>query len=114
MRAQLPYLGRSRRLAGAMAVGVILVAVGPAVPARADFPLPPLHTAAAAPPASPAANPRAWNLRQSPPVDVVRQVKDAVVNIHSERTARAGAEDLLQVVPSQSRINGMGTGIIID
>ena len=89
----------------ALAVGVALGGAALTSAVRADLPLP----SAAKP-----ANPRAWNLRQSPPVEVVRRVKDAVVNIHSERTVRAPIEELLQIVPSQSRVNGMGTGIVID
>src|SRR4051812_1480662 len=58
---------------------------------------------------------RDWSLRQTPVVDVVRRVRDAVVNIHSERTARGPAsEELFALAPSQNRINGMGTGIVID
>src|SRR5262249_31628315 len=63
----------------------------------------------------PTTAPRGWGLRQTPVVDVVRRVKDAVVNIHSERTARApNGEGLFTHTPSQSRVNGMGTGIVID
>jgi serine protease Do len=48
-------------------------------------------------------------------VDVVRRVRDAVVNIHSERTVRGpAAEELFALAPSQNRVNGMGTGILID
>src|SRR5665213_1345701 len=94
----------------ALAVSVALGGVALTSLVRADIPLPPVSTTSAAK----AANPRAWSLRQSPPVEVVRRVKDAVVNIHSERTVRANTEELLQVVPSQSRVNGMGSGIIID
>jgi serine protease Do len=59
---------------------------------------------------------RDWSLRQTPVVEVVKRVRDAVVNIHSERTVRAGAaaEELFALAPSQNRVNGMGTGIIID
>src|SRR5919198_765776 len=47
--------------------------------------------------------------------DVVRRVRGAVVNIHSERTVRGpAAEELFALSPSQNRINGMGTGIVID
>ncbi|MFM7152441.1 MAG: trypsin-like peptidase domain-containing protein, partial [Gemmataceae bacterium] len=64
---------------------------------------------------TPLPNNRGWNPRQSPVVDVVRRVKDSVVNIHSERTVRApAAEELFSLTPSQHRVNGMGTGIIID
>ncbi len=53
--------------------------------------------------------------RQSVVADVVKRVKNAVVNIHSERTvAGANTEDLFAGAPAQNRINGMGTGIIID
>ncbi len=59
---------------------------------------------------------RDWSMRQTPIVDAVRRVRDAVVNIHSERTARGlpADEDLFALAPSQHRVNGMGTGIIID
>jgi serine protease Do len=53
--------------------------------------------------------------RRTPEVEVFEKVKGAVVNIHSERTAQAVLpEDLLSTMPSQNRISGMGTGIIID
>jgi serine protease Do len=55
------------------------------------------------------------NPRRTPVVDVVERVKGAVVNIHSERTVQGPAtEDLFALSPSQHRVNGMGTGIIID
>lgn len=58
---------------------------------------------------------RSWNLRQSPVVEVVRRVRDAVVNIHSERTVRAAsAEEMFSNANTSSRVNGMGTGILID
>jgi serine protease Do len=49
-------------------------------------------------------------------VDVVRRVREAVVNIHSERTAAASrrGDDFPGVSPSQGRVNGMGTGVVID
>jgi serine protease Do len=48
-------------------------------------------------------------------VEVVKRVRACVVNIHSERTARGpAAEELFALAPSQNRINGMGTGILID
>jgi serine protease Do len=55
---------------------------------------------------------RAWSLRQTPVVDVVRRVRGAVVNIHSERTVQGPAADLSAA--AANRVNGMGTGIIID
>jgi serine protease Do len=58
---------------------------------------------------------RDWNLRSTPVVEVVRRVKGAVVNIHSERTAQAVRFDESPTIsPSQGRVNGMGTGIVID
>jgi serine protease Do len=55
------------------------------------------------------------NPRRTPIVEVVEKVKDAVVNIHSERTvAPAAAEDLFGGHAAPSRVNGMGTGIVID
>ncbi len=60
-------------------------------------------------------NLRGWNLRQTPVVEVVRRVRDAVVNIHSERTVRnSGFDEMFSNSSSQSRVNGMGTGILID
>jgi serine protease Do len=58
---------------------------------------------------------RGWNLRQTPVVEVVRRVRDGVVNIHSERTAQGTrTEEFFSLTPSQHRVNGMGTGIVID
>lgn len=62
--------------------------------------------------------PPAWgdNPRRSPTVEVVERVKAAVVNIHSERTVSdardPGANPDLST--AQHRVNGMGTGILID
>ncbi len=55
-----------------------------------------------------------FNPRRTPVVEVVKRVKGAVVNIHSERTVTPpdGRADGLAAAPS--RVNGMGTGIIID
>jgi serine protease Do len=58
---------------------------------------------------------RDWNPRRTPVVDAVKRVRAAVVNIHSERNVQGSStEDLFAGAPSQNRINGMGTGIIID
>jgi serine protease Do len=55
------------------------------------------------------------NPRRNAIVEVVERVRGAVVNIHSERTVHGpAAEELFSHAPSQNRINGMGTGIIID
>ncbi len=58
---------------------------------------------------------RNWSPRQTPIVEVVKRVRDAVVNIHSERTVRpAAGEEIFSNNSPQSRVNGMGTGILID
>jgi serine protease Do len=58
---------------------------------------------------------RAGDPRRTAEVEIYERVKAAVVDIQSERAARAAQpEELLPTVPSQNRINGMGTGIIID
>src|SRR5438128_1207596 len=63
-------------------------------------------------PAIPAAPP---NPRRTAIVEVVERVRGAVVNIHSERTVLGPAsEELFAHTPSQNRINGMGTGVVID
>jgi len=54
------------------------------------------------------------NSRRSPVVDVVEKVRGAVVNIHSERTVSGPNDDLFHLNAPPSRVNGMGTGIIID
>jgi serine protease Do len=64
-------------------------------------------------PATRAADPAAtFNPRRTPIVDVVRRVKGAVVNIHSERTV-GGADGHAESLGG-NRVNGMGTGIVID
>jgi serine protease Do len=54
------------------------------------------------------------NPRRTPIVEVVEKVKDAVVNIHSERTVAAAGADDLYGLTAPSRVNGMGTGIVVD
>ena len=57
----------------------------------------------------------AANPRRTPIVEAVERTRGAVVNIHSERTVRApGTEELFAMTPSLNRVNGMGTGILID
>jgi serine protease Do len=54
-------------------------------------------------------------MRRSAVVQAVAKARRAVVNIHSERTAKGPAvEEMFAASPSLSRSNGMGTGIIID
>jgi serine protease Do len=50
--------------------------------------------------------------RRTSVVDAVDRVKSAVVNIHSERTVPSS--DHYAAPAAQSKVNGMGTGIIID
>jgi serine protease Do len=57
----------------------------------------------------------ASNPRRTAVVEVVERVRGAVVNIHSERTVQVpAADELFAHAPLQNRVNGMGTGIIID
>jgi serine protease Do len=102
-------------------LGAVVVFGGGGVRAASDAPTPaPILTTAASSPSTSLeppsrTNPRSWNLRQSPVVDVVRRVKDAVVNIHSERTVRGSSvEEMFSGSGSRNRVNGMGTGILID
>jgi serine protease Do len=53
--------------------------------------------------------------RKTRVVELVERVRGAVVNIHSERLVQAdGQQEMFAVAPAQNRINGMGTGIVID
>src|SRR5712692_985851 len=53
--------------------------------------------------------------RRSAVVEAVERARGAVVNIHSERTVLGPAsEELFALAPSQNRINGMGTGVLLD
>jgi serine protease Do len=54
------------------------------------------------------------NPRITPAVEVARKVRGAVVNIHSERTISNPADPFHPTMPSVNRVNGMGTGIVID
>lgn len=55
------------------------------------------------------------NPRRTAVVEVVERVRGAVVNIHSERTVRGpSVEELFAHAAPQNRVNGMGTGIVID
>ncbi len=57
----------------------------------------------------------ASNLRRTPVVEVVDKNKAAVVNIFSERTVtRENREKQLELMQLQQRVNGMGTGVVID
>jgi serine protease Do len=48
-------------------------------------------------------------------VEIVEKVKAAVVNIHSERTVAPSVDDPFRPNPLQTqRVNGMGTGIVLD
>jgi serine protease Do len=53
------------------------------------------------------------NPRRTPIVEAVERVKGAVVDIHSERTVKGASADEFSATPL-NRINGMGSGIVID
>src|SRR5688572_29016435 len=52
--------------------------------------------------------------RKTAVVAAIDRVKAAVVNIHSERNVASNNNDLYPMPASTNRVNGMGTGIIID
>jgi serine protease Do len=52
--------------------------------------------------------------RKDQVVDVYDRVKECVVNIHSERTVSAPADDPFRHPVQPQRVNGMGTGIVLD
>ena len=58
----------------------------------------------------------ATNLRRTQTVEVVDRIKACVVNIHSERTVTdlRSLDKNPDVALTQHRVNGMGTGIVID
>src|SRR5262245_13596078 len=54
------------------------------------------------------------NPRVTPAVEAAKKRRGAVVNIHSERTVPTPADPFTGAAPSVNRVNGMGTGIVID
>ena len=52
--------------------------------------------------------------RKTAVVAAIERVKGAVVNIHSERTVAQSTGDLFPTPATPNRVNGMGTGIVID
>jgi serine protease Do len=65
-------------------------------------------------PARAADPPASFNPRRTPVVDVVKRVKGAVVNIHSERTVGQPDAHADGLGAAPNRVNGMGTGVVID
>jgi len=91
---------RSTSLAARRAAAVLVASLVLVIAAKADD----------------STSPRAGNPRRSKAVEVVERVKASVVNIHSERTVSDAREfdKRLDISPTQHRVNGMGTGIVID
>lgn len=61
--------------------------------------------------------PAAWadlTNRETPLVRAIRKVRPAVVNIHSQKTVSQPNPAFPNAGPAQSRLSGMGTGVIID
>ncbi|MCS7021979.1 MAG: trypsin-like peptidase domain-containing protein [Gemmataceae bacterium] len=52
--------------------------------------------------------------RRDPVVAVYEKVKGGIVNIHSERTVVPAADDPFRLPLQPQRVNGMGTGIVLD
>lgn len=65
-------------------------------------------------PAAPTPAADRGNPRRDETVAVVERVKGAVVNIHSERTVGGQPDDPFRVGVQPQRVNGMGTGIVLD
>ena len=84
-----------------LAVAVGIAAVSPALQ------LPPERIAAADRQVTP-------GKRKDQVVEVYDKVKASVVNIHSERTIAAPADDPFRQPVQPQRVNGMGTGIVLD
>jgi serine protease Do len=55
-----------------------------------------------------------YGQRRDPVVAVYEKVKGAIVNIHSERTVVPAADDPFRLPVQPQRVNGMGTGIVLD
>ncbi len=103
----LPSALRRLLLPAGLAAAVGLAAVAPTA----------APVASAEPPEVVAASGRAVTpgKRRDEVVDVYEKVKAAVVNIHSERTVNAPADDPFTRSPVRpQQVNGMGTGIVLD
>jgi serine protease Do len=62
-----------------------------------------------------APSPSGLSKRRDETVELVDRVKSAVVNIHSERTVSGTSDDPFRPAIGQpQRVNGMGTGIVLD
>lgn len=61
---------------------------------------------------APGLSPAAENPRETPLVRALKKAKSTVVNIHSEKTARQ--DDVLYGKGKARKVNGMGTGIVVD
>lgn len=79
-------------------------------------PVPPVPTRMPASPGSVIAPaPASTSKRRDETVELVDRVKAAVVNIHSERTVSGASDDPFRPALGQpQRVNGMGTGIVLD
>jgi serine protease Do len=97
-----------RRLLLALAALPVILAIGAQGPAQEAT-----RAAAVIPELRAAETLTRTGARRTAIVQAVERVKSAVVNIHSERTVSSGG-DLYTLAPSQNRVNGMGTGIIVD
>jgi serine protease Do len=103
---------RLRRLL--LALGSVPLCWGPlaTVPAQEGTPRPALVA-----PESRALEPPLLNrtgARHNCVVTAIERVRGAVVNIHSERTVAQNPADLYNAPAPPNRVNGMGTGIVID
>jgi serine protease Do len=87
--------------------------LGPVVAVRAQQPTPPPPLAGVAAPKDTGALTRT-GARYTLVVAAIDRVRGAVVNIHSERNVSSSGGDIYPLPATPSRVNGMGTGIVID
>src|SRR3954462_10840807 len=57
---------------------------------------------------------RASELRRTAVVKAIEKNRAAIVNIHGQKTIAVGADELGDRGDGTRRVNGMGTGVIID
>ncbi len=110
----LAHLGVCRPARLAFLSSLFVSGLGIAAEPLPSIPVPTRMPAADAP-ALVAPAPTGTSRRRDETVELVERVKGAVVNIHSERTVSGTSDDPFRPAIGQpQRVNGMGTGIVLD
>jgi serine protease Do len=110
----LAHLGVCRPTRLAFLAALFASGLGLAAEPLPSIPVPARMPAADAP-ALVAPAPTGTSKRRDETVELVDRVKGAVVNIHSERTVSGTSDDPFRPAIGQpQRVNGMGTGIVLD